>query len=522
MGPIIIFLKMSPEGKDFDREAGDVFGDCMGSQFRREERRGADCPWWPWHLRTDMLLLLALLWGTVGVEGQGGDRGGYRLQVQSVVTVQEGLCVRVPCSFSYPPRGWKDSHPVHGYWFREGASVERDPHVSTNHPTRKVQEETRGRFHLLGDPRRNDCSLSIRDVTRRVEGSYFFRVEQGWMKWNYDQNKLVVLVTALTHTPDIFHPRTLECGRPSTLTCSVPWACEQGTPPRISWEGASVAPQGPTTGRSLVLTLVPQPKDHGTSLTCQVTLPGAGVTMTRTVHLNVSYSPQNLTMTVFHGNGSEVTGLGNGSSVSVLEGQSLRLVCAVNSNPPARITWTWGRLTLNPSKPSGSGELELPQVHLRDEGEVTCRAQNPLGSQHVSLSLSLQTEDPATVQPVSGVTLGAVCGAGATALVFLSSCVIFIIMRSRRRKAARAAAGVGDTGVEEADAVRVPGSRESLTGPQAGDSPPDQAPRAVDAPSSGQEQEVQYASLSFQKRKAQDTAGWEATGREYSEIKIHK
>uniref|UniRef100_A0A8C6EIM9 Uncharacterized protein n=1 Tax=Microcebus murinus TaxID=30608 RepID=A0A8C6EIM9_MICMU len=355
-----------------------------------------------------MLLLLALLWGTAGVEGWGG----YRLQVQSVVTVQEGLCVRVSCSFPCPLYHWRDSDPIHGYWFREGASVERDAPVVTNNPARKVQEETRGQFHLLGDLRRNDCSLSIRDATMRVEGSYFFGVERELMKWNYEQNKLVVQVT-------------------------------------------------------------------------------------------------------------EVTGLGNGSSVSVLEGQYLRLVCVVNSNPPARITWTWGRLTLNPSQPLGPGELELPRVHLRDEGEF-CRAQNPLGSQHVSLSLSLQTKDTATVQPVSGVMLGVVWGAKATALVFLSFCVIFIVVRSRRRKAARAAAGVGDTGVEEPDAVRVPGSRVSLIEPQAGDSRPDQAPPAVASPISRQEQEVQYTSVSFLKRKAQDTVGQEATGREYSEIKIRQ
>nr|XP_020138882.1 sialic acid-binding Ig-like lectin 7 [Microcebus murinus] len=469
-----------------------------------------------------MLLLPALLWGMAGVEGQGGHRGGYRLQVQSVVTVQEGLCVRVPCSFSYPLHGWKNSDPVHGYWFREGASVERDAPVATNDPARKVQEETQGQFHLLGDRRRNDCSLSIRDATRRVEGSYFFRVERGWMKWNYEQNKLVVHVTALTHKPDILLPGTLECGRPSTLTCSVPWACEQGTPPRISWEGASVAPQGPTTGHSSVLTLIPQPQDHGTSLTCQVTLPGASVTRRRTLHLNVSYSPQNLTVTVFHGNGSAPTVLENGSSVSVLEGQSLRLLCAVSSNPPARLSWTRESLTLYPSQPSGPLLLELPRVHLRDEGEFTCRAQNPLGSQHVSLSLSLQSEYTGKVQPVSGVTLGAVWGAGATALVFLSLCVIFIIMRSHRRKAARTTACVRDPDVQEADGVRVPGSRVSLIEPQADDRHQDQVLGVMATTFSGQEQEVQYATLSFQKRKPQDTAGHEATGKEYSEIKIHK
>nr|XP_012609594.1 sialic acid-binding Ig-like lectin 8 [Microcebus murinus] len=472
-----------------------------------------------------LLLLLALLWGTAGVEGQGGDRGGYRLQVQSVVTVQEGLCVHVPCSFSYHGDSRTDSDPVHGYWFPEGADPHRGAPVATNDPARNVQEETQGRFHLLGDPRRSNCSLSIRDATRRDEKSYFFRVETGRnVKFSYTNDKLFVQVAALTHTPDILLPGTLECGRPSTLTCSVPWACEQGTPPRISWEGASVAPQDPTIGYSTALTLIPQPQDHGTNLTCQVTLPGAGVITTRTIHLNVSYSPQNLTVTVLGGNGSAPTAVENGSSVSVLEGQFLRLLCAADSNPPAGLTWTLGSLTLCPSELLNPGVLELPPMYLRDEGEITCRAQNLLGSQHVSLSLCLQTEYTGTVWPFSGVTLGAVWGAGATALVFLSFCVIFIIVRSCRRKRARAAAGMGDTAVEEADAVRGPASQSLPIEPLAEHSPPDQPPPAEASGISGQEQdqELHYASLDFHRIQPQDSQREEATGSEYSEIKIRK
>uniref|UniRef100_A0A8C9B2Y4 Ig-like domain-containing protein n=1 Tax=Prolemur simus TaxID=1328070 RepID=A0A8C9B2Y4_PROSS len=452
-----------------------------------------------------LLLLLALLWGRAGVEGQKWYWDSYTLEVQRVVTVQEGLCVHVPCSFSYRWYGWKDSDPVHGYWFREGADVERDAPVATNDPAKKVQEETRGRFHLLGLPSAKTCSLSITDARRTDSGPYFFRVEGGTAKWISTCPHLFLHVTALTHTPDILLPGTLASGRPRNLTCSVSWACEQGTPPRISWKGASVSLRGPTIGHSSMLTLIPKPQDHGTSLTCQVILPGVPMTMTRTVYLNVSYSPQNLTVTVLRGDGSAPTALENGSSVSVLEGQSLRLVCAVNSNPPARLSWTRGSLTLYPSHPSSPLLLDLPQVHLRDEGELTCRAQNPLGSQHVSLSLSLQSEyTGGWGRPVSGVMLGAVWGAGATALVFLSFCVIFIIVRSRRRKAARIAVGVGDTGMEEADAV-------SPVEPQADESPPDQAPQAVAAHFLGQEQELQCASLSFQKRKTQNPPGQEAT-----------
>ncbi|XP_012498463.1 PREDICTED: sialic acid-binding Ig-like lectin 8 [Propithecus coquereli] len=367
-----------------------------------------------------LLLLLALLWGRAGVQGRGGSWEGYTLRVQSVVTVQEGLCVHVPCSFSYPWDIWTDSDPVHGYWFREGAKSHQKSLVATNDPAGKVQEETQGRFHLLRDPGRNNCSLSIRDATRRDEGSYFFRVERGTVKWNYVYNKLFVHVTALNHTPHILLPGTLECGRPWNLTCSVPWACEQGTPPSISWEGASVSPQSPTVGRSSVLTLIPQPQDHGASLTCQVTLPGARVTRRRTVHLNVSYSPQNLTVTVVRGDGSAPIALENGSSLSVLESQSLRLVCAVNSNPPARLSWVRGSLTLCLSQPSNPGELELPRVHLKD-GEFTCRAQNPLGSRHVSLSLSLQRK----LGSVAEVALVAIVESAAKILL-LCLCLIFL------------------------------------------------------------------------------------------------
>ncbi|XP_021563870.1 sialic acid-binding Ig-like lectin 8 [Carlito syrichta] len=312
-------------------------------------------------------------------------------------------------------------------------------------------------------------------------------------------------------TPYILNPGILESGRPRNLTCSVSWACEQGRLPTISWMGTSVSPRSPISAASSVLTLIPQPQDHNSSLTCQVTLPVAGVTGTRTIHLNVSYAPQNLTVTVYQGNDTVPKTLREDSSLRVLEGQPLLLVCAASSNPPARLSWARGSLTLSPSQPSSPGVLKLPQMHLADEGEFTCRAQNLLGSQHVSLSLSLQK------WPGSGMMLGPLAGAGATALVFLSFCVIFVAVRSCRRKSARPAAGEGDAGMEDADAVRGSTSQVSLVKPQANNSPPAQPPPSMVASTSGEDQEIHYASLSFHKIKPQ-----EPEGNEYSEIKIHK
>uniref|UniRef100_A0A8D2ED27 Ig-like domain-containing protein n=1 Tax=Theropithecus gelada TaxID=9565 RepID=A0A8D2ED27_THEGE len=314
-----------------------------------------------------LLLLLPLLWaGALALEGL------FHLEVPESVMVQEGLCVLVPCTFFHPRYPFSRNDRDHGYWFREGDNPLRDAPVATNDPAREVREETRGRFRLLGNPREKNCSLSIRDARRRDSGLYFFRMEEGWMKYNYKSPPLSVHVTALTHRPDILIPGALKSGRPRNLTCSVPWACEQGTPPIFSWIGTSVSPLSPTTALSSVATLIPQPQDHGSRLTCQVTLPGAGVTTTRTIRLNVS---------------CESWRYGH----VVLEGQSLHLLCAVDSNPPAGLSWAQENLILNPSQPN-SGMLELPQMHLRNEGEFTCRARNPLGSQQVSLRLFVQSE----------------------------------------------------------------------------------------------------------------------------------
>ena len=84
--------------------------------------------------------------------------------------------------------------------------------------------------------------------------------------------------------------------------------------------------------------------------------------------------------------------LGNATSLQVQEGQSLRLVCETDGNPPGRLSWWRGSLTVSPSEPLDPGVLELPQVVVADAGEFTCRAQHPCISYHFSLNLVVQGE----------------------------------------------------------------------------------------------------------------------------------
>nr|XP_048294172.1 sialic acid-binding Ig-like lectin 12 [Myodes glareolus] len=462
-------------------------------------------------LQLDMLPLLLLLWGMKEVEGGPEAIKGYSLDVKREVVVQEGLCIFVPCEFSYSayPKGkWNDSDPAHGYWFRDGANTGQDSPVATNNKSRPAQTRTQGRFFLLGEPLKNNCSLEIRETRKDDAGSYFFRLERGREGFNYVRNKMTLQVTDLTKSPKILIPGTLKAGRPSNLTCSVPWACGS---PAFSWTGSSVPPLSTNTAGSSVLTVTPQPWDHGTSLTCQVTLPGAGVTTRKTIRLNVSYAPKNLTVTISQGADSEFITPENGSSLPVSEGQSLRLLCSTDSNPPANLSWTLDNLSLCPSKLSKPGSLELFLVHLKHEGVYTCQAQHALGSQHFSLSLHLQRGTT-----LSEATMGAFAGAGATVLLCLLCCVLLLAVRSCRRRPARSAAEPPDP-----NALKGSISQSPLVEPQA-DNSSEPLPSAAETPSSATEEEVHYASLSFHEMKPRSPQGQQDTATEYSEIKFHK
>ncbi|XP_027833300.1 sialic acid-binding Ig-like lectin 14 isoform X1 [Ovis aries] len=343
-----------------------------------------------------LLLLLPLLCG-----GALQEFPGYELRVQESVVVQACMDVRVPCSFSYP---WPPRYPPYSsaepfiYWFREG-DRQSDDAVATNDRTKQVKSETRGRFRLLGDPSNNNCSLSIQEARLSDSGIYYLRVERGRnLKYNYRAKKLNLQVT---EKPDIQFLEPLESGRRTPLTCSLSLVCDGPHYLLFSWVGDTLDAMNPDTLHSSALTLTPRPQDHGTNLTCRVTLQGAQVTLERTVQLNVSSSPclsapdapRNLRISLSFRNSTALKILQNASSVLISEGQALQLLCVADSNPPAQLSWFWGSPALESTPISSTGVLEIPQVAAGD-GEVTCQGQNPLGSQQIFFSLSVQKGPP--------------------------------------------------------------------------------------------------------------------------------
>ncbi|XP_042776420.1 sialic acid-binding Ig-like lectin 11 isoform X1 [Panthera leo] len=533
-------------------------------------------------------LLLPLLWA-----GSLQENPGYKLQVQKSVTVQEGLCVRVPCTVSYPGVRRSPSAPVYGSWFRKTYNPKGDVLMATNKPAKGAKRKNRFSFHLAGDPGDRDCSLNITDAQKGDSGKYYFQLDTGSMRRSYQSDLLTVTVRALTQTPDIRIEEPLASGSPSHLTCSVPGVCDGVTPLTLSWTGAALGPLGLDLEayNSSELLLTPRPQDHGTNLTCHVTFPRAD-------------APQNLTIGISRGNCTELKYPGNGSSLPVLEGESVLLVCVADSNPPATLSWAQGSQTLSPSQPWKPGVLELPRVELGHEGEFTCRAQHALGSQHVSLRLSVVCP-PRLLGPScswEGEGLGCTCsararpaptlrwrlgegllegnhsdaswtvtsssegpwansslslrgplrsdlrlacearnehGAQSTAvlvllpaqpllgrgfvlgaaggLLCLCPCLIFFIVKTRRKQAPETAAGG-----KEAACMLGPISW-GYQHEDRSSTPLDHPPPAMAAPSSEEEKEPYYASLTFHGLKPWNLPDPEATSTtEYSEIKICK
>lgn len=142
------------------------------------------------------LLLLPLLWG-----GSLQEDWGYQLRVQDTVTVQEGLCVHVPCSFSYPWSSWSTHERPYVYWFRSGDSSHNSQLVATNDPTKTVKTEFRDRFNVVRKPQENDCSLRIREARRSDQGLYKFQIGKDYVRYAYKDKQLNLKVAGMAGAP---------------------------------------------------------------------------------------------------------------------------------------------------------------------------------------------------------------------------------------------------------------------------------------------------------------------------------
>uniref|UniRef100_A0A670II94 Ig-like domain-containing protein n=1 Tax=Podarcis muralis TaxID=64176 RepID=A0A670II94_PODMU len=118
---------------------------------------------------------------------------GYELKALKAVTVQRGLCVHIPCNFTYPTSQY--SGELYVYWIkndRAGSYIGNIWHpnagsvVASSDKDQSIASFAGNRFQLTGNLSEGDCSFSINDVQNQDEGQYYFRIEKGpILKFSY-------------------------------------------------------------------------------------------------------------------------------------------------------------------------------------------------------------------------------------------------------------------------------------------------------------------------------------------------
>ncbi|XP_075462465.1 sialic acid-binding Ig-like lectin 16 isoform X10 [Ascaphus truei] len=339
----------------------------------------------------------------------------YRIKVKRNITVQEGLCVLIPCNFTVNKKvPWSDN--IKGFWLPElnyednktiaYLAALNSTGVDICDPDSMLVE--RRSFNTAGVKlRARDCSLIINDASKADSGFYLFRIEDGHLKYSYRSTMLMLQVTDLRETPSISSLGNLIAGKQVTLACTAPGKCS-GTAPIITWEGSvredntvsvpglkwvNKAMKDNLTGTwtySSKATFTPSLKDHQSSITCRVTFPAVPTSTQKTIILGVQYSPRRaeIHMTRYKDKAQPFYPK-DSKPVVVKEGYDLTMRCSVDSNPRAKMTWMIGKKRFISSMSGQYLELKLLRITPSEAGTYMCSAWNAHGHTSKAVNISV-------------------------------------------------------------------------------------------------------------------------------------
>ncbi|XP_033014631.1 sialic acid-binding Ig-like lectin 9 [Lacerta agilis] len=118
--------------------------------------------------------------------------------------MQRGLCVHIPCNFTYPTS--EDLYPakLYVYWIKNDyveSYIRNTRHeimgsiVATSDKAQSIASFAGNRFQLTGNASEGDCSFSINDVQNQDAGQYYFRIEKGQIKFSYRYSYILPVVS---------------------------------------------------------------------------------------------------------------------------------------------------------------------------------------------------------------------------------------------------------------------------------------------------------------------------------------
>ncbi|XP_077312898.1 sialic acid-binding Ig-like lectin 13 [Lithobates pipiens] len=332
-----------------------------------------------------LIYIISQLWSGTDSEALPG----FSINAPRHVTVQRGLCVYLPCSFTVP-RTERLSRNALGIWYYKDEKF-----VAYNSDTRYWNNE---RFFPVGDVWRGDCSLYIEDPLYEDEGHYHFRVEDN-IKFNYIDTQPYVNVTDLTNKPEISPIKSWLEEEKVTLSCTSPATCVRITP-KITWTGdiqngtvqrmVKTHENGTKTHFSTI-TFTARKEQNNSTLTCIVELK-EGLTTAQQITMNVTYPPRapeikcSINTNELNISSSRGCTIDANNAIYPPDGSQLSLICSADSVPQSSLVWKSSNETLTSSS---TGKLIFTNLSLTDEGIYTCQATNPHGSKETSVTIKL-------------------------------------------------------------------------------------------------------------------------------------
>ncbi|XP_041648565.1 myelin-associated glycoprotein-like isoform X1 [Cheilinus undulatus] len=282
----------------------------------------------------------------------------WKAKVPSSVKGLLGSCVVIPCTFDYPdPK--RTLTEISGMW------TNADHQLICHTVQSKVIQQFRGRTELLGDVRQKNCTLKIDPLKESDRGPLNFRIEMAnYEKYSYRQSAVTIAINREPDPISLSVKDELVEGETVSASCSASHSCPF-SPPLLNWSLSgkeTLQHQQHDNGQwqtTSTLTFHPTNADHGKALQCNVTYKGEKH-LTASKVLKVKYAPMDVKVEY---------------KSDVKEGESVRLKCSSDANPPAN-SYDWSNET---GAQLHHGKVYMLRSVSRHTGALYCTASNTVG-----------------------------------------------------------------------------------------------------------------------------------------------
>ncbi|ROI15228.1 Sialic acid-binding Ig-like lectin 12 [Anabarilius grahami] len=258
---------------------------------------------------------------------------------------------------------------------------------------------------LEPDLTKNNCSIIMKDIKAEDENEYAFRVE-GQKTHRYTYTPRVKIT--IQDEPKIDVP-PLSDGVEANLTCSAPFPCPE-TPPEITWwiktrGGNTINPEDDNitliTSTSLnlsTLTLTPSSELHSATVGCDVSYGDKNISTSRTLEM---YTLQIL------------------GDDTVREGDTLSLICTVESHPPSSDpVWSFNGSTDTIRNHTSAENLTITNVREEHAGRYVCEMTYRNKTLNASITISIIRKEAFQMQVDIRMITGFLTGISVSAVIF--------------------------------------------------------------------------------------------------------